>query len=1601
MFTYNVDGKNYTYSKEIGQEEAERRVRQFEEKVAKAQKGDPQEYEGFFTEAGEGVLSGLSKIPEGIVSTGTLVSDAITGGNATGLVEQWFDGLREDLGIDPTGAAGKVTEALVQFGIPGVAAASAVSKVGRVARIMRGQPRMAVKNRKIESYQLGTKLGAVRKGRDPFTMFEKKPTVFGLPGKVRTKAQKVGRYATMLGAAGLADAIVSTDDTQTLGDFFDAGPTNTVDAVGMDGQERAFAKIANKLKVGLEGGIATGVIPPALGASFTVLNKTLGARPVEGIKALNETVGNFAGKVIPENTTVLDLASGMTVPLARGMIDTAKRSIARREELLIKDPQKLTTLPSFIAKIESLLRYRGFLDPIVARARSLINPEVEGNIKIAKQKMQEIDKKITETLKNPRFTGLPDHSKRKYVDNFMDVLEGARKNQNLRGLSRNQQQVARQKANKIVDLPDELYTLYVDAANMIKKLSDQFVASKVIQDLPDDAVIQGNLTRAQFENQVERMMREGGYLRRLYRIYNDKNYKIQPQAKEEIIQKILAREGTDLGHIRGILSETPMRITDQQMDDIIQGGASLSRQQAEAYINKVVANAKAKGGNRGIGLNRLFQTRLDTSLINKRKVDSQVLREILGEVRDPREAFISTVSELSNFVATDRFLSLFKQSADANIASVAARNAARATEVGFKPEKQVFFKMDDEIIKFIKERATTYDINPDQISRIGQLDKELLSDALNKWLEENPNHVILGRSGETTIASNAYSPGANQTSSIYGTMFGYAVPRVMFNNLSSHVWTDADTMPTLLRKTYGMMQTLKGATQYAKTILSPLTQVRNVTSASGFAIAQGNYGKGASLGSSFNIVLRDAIDKELKTKNKTFIDLKRDNETLDFLVEMQKRGVIGSSAQLREIQENLRKGLGYEGSDGFVQGLKEFDERGLGLTQKQRAERQLGRSDPTFDAEKRSKLGQFFRRPLGFAEDLYRGGDDVWKIYNYLFELQKFRNARRKMQSAAITKVKKQPVGPLGRSFDDLNKEQQNNLIAGAVRNADREFGRYIGAKPDAVGDELDEAFKQFTADNIRNLVPNYELVPDVIKGLRGLPLGNFIAFPAEILRTGFNTLDVAMKELASDSAAIREIGARRLTNSMFTFGVLGEGIQRFGQMMTGTSDEEIDAINRLSAPWQRNSVLIPVGKDEKGNPEVIDFSYTNPWDMLSKPFHTVFRSLREGSRLQKSDFANVRGAAFDSLAEFFSPFFEVSMIYDSVLDVLPKESALGLGVGRGGRTRSGAKVYKEGDGLGLSLEKSMIHLLDTLKPNILPIRVPTGADLGIVRGQPVKSPELGRTARGVFFPEGGEFLGFNVKAEEPTTGREYKRYGELFRAFTGLQSQIIDRDKIAEFKAQEFKGLRSEAATLFTDALRLEDPTKEQMLEAYLRADDARLKAFREMKLNYDSLKQLGFTNNKIARILREKAGIGKKEIFSLRADKYIPYLPSKERLGSAIRKGIKVPYSTIMRLYRKRFGMKLTPEPKKKASPATVNDFLDLTSTKSNPNFKVNPLNEIQKIPEQTTQRTTEEPTINLATVTSQLLNPSPENREIAQFLGGNPEQILKNMEIARRTG
>ena len=412
MYTYRVGNEDYTFNEEIGQEEAERRIAA----LTSAPTNKEPRYEGFFTEAAEGFASGVTKIPEGIASTGTLMYDAITGGNVTGAVEAWFDNLREEAGIDPEGAAGKVTEALVQFGIPGLYAASAISKVGKLAtgtgkagsllrpdrfvtapitrgtsklldafapktkkfltdverrrRIREGEVKIGTKRvGETDARQLTPPLGTSGvRARDAADIKLRKKVLGVKYFPTLSQAQKVGRYALLATGAGLADAIVSTDDTQTLGDFFDAGPTNTIDAVGKEGQERAFAKIFNKMKVGIEGGVATAVLPPAFLASLNVVNRTLAARPAELLDKISPTLGAGLGKALPtgKETTVLDLASGFTVPLAREGIKSATRNIlAREQDILTRGligEDSVGTLSGIIGRMEAIARYRGFLD---------------------------------------------------------------------------------------------------------------------------------------------------------------------------------------------------------------------------------------------------------------------------------------------------------------------------------------------------------------------------------------------------------------------------------------------------------------------------------------------------------------------------------------------------------------------------------------------------------------------------------------------------------------------------------------------------------------------------------------------------------------------------------------------------------------------------------------------------------------------------------------------------------------------------------------------------------------------------------------------------------------------------------------------------------------------------------------------------------------------------------------------------------------------------------------------------------------------------------------------------------------------------------------
>ena len=74
-------------------------------------------------------------------------------------------------------------------------------------------------------------------------------------------------------------------------------------------------------------------------------------------------------------------------------------------------------------------------------------------------------------------------------------------------------------------------------------------------------------------------------------------------------------------------------------------------------------------------------------------------------------------------------------------------------------------------------------------------------------------------------------------------------------------------------------------------------------------------------------------------------------------------------------------------------------------------------------------------------------------------------------------------------------------------------------------------------ADIVKNNVPNYDYVGEFVQTLRKFPVGNFVSFPAEILRTGTNIVRRALKEInyketLEDGAVVKPlqgIGFKRL----------------------------------------------------------------------------------------------------------------------------------------------------------------------------------------------------------------------------------------------------------------------------------------------------------------------------------------------------------------------------------------------------------------------------------------------------------------------------------------
>tara|TARA_R110002050_G_scaffold152112_1_gene279449 strand:- start:7393 stop:13005 length:5613 start_codon:yes stop_codon:yes gene_type:complete len=229
-----------------------------------------------------------------------------------------------------------------------------------------------------------------------------------------------------------------------------------------------------------------------------------------------------------------------------------------------------------------------------------------------------------------------------------------------------------------------------------------------------------------------------------------------------------------------------------------------------------------------------------------------------------------------------------------------------------------------------------------------------------------------------------------------------------------------------------------------------------------------------------------------------------------------------------------------------------------------------------------------------------------------------------------------------------------------------------------------ESVLKQEAAKIVKNTMPNYDQIPKGIKALRNLPLGNFVAFPAEIVRTSVHIVKQSAKELASSSNIIRRRGAQRLTGFAFTnvgFGVIADQSADFLQF----TEQEVADRNLLgSGPFSSGRDTI-FTRDENGDIYALDTQYLNSYNTISEPIREAYDKIITGE-LKGQELEDYLGEAVQAaIVEFTTPYVSTSIATGPIASL-----AQGF-MNEDGRDAEGRVIFTQKDGLNFkNLRKSL-----------------------------------------------------------------------------------------------------------------------------------------------------------------------------------------------------------------------------------------------------------------------------------------------------------------------
>jgi len=409
----------------------------------------------------------------------------------------------------------------------------------------------------------------------------------------------------------------------------------------------------------------------------------------------------------------------------------------------------------------------------------------------------------------------------------------------------------------------------------------------------------------------------------------------------------------------------------------------------------------------------------------------------------------------------------------------------------------------------------------------------------------------------------------------------------------------------------------------------------------------------------------------------------------------------------------------------------------------------------------------------------------------------------------------------MGQPFDDVS------VVTGAKKTFD---------------DGIDEA----AAYLLRNTYPTYSKVPPSIQNLRKLPIGSFISFPAEILRTATNAISIGLKESAHSNPAIRQMGLRRLTGASLTNFAVGTGLVSTAQYLTNSTDSQWDAYKRSGAAvWDSRSKLLPIKGWKNGESAAINFSYFSPYDSLHAPFAAAIAKAREQNLNPQETEKYVLDLMFSEdgpVFTFLEPFITEPIGFDRFIDVTT----------RNGRKDQGGTVFSASDDLGAKFAKSFAYVLDGVQP---------GA---------TKSADKISGALSLDLTKGGAPL---------------KLFDELLALFAGTRIIRIDVKKSLKYQAATMNRLLRavDENEQFYNVDNYAKNTPNDMIRTFEKMQDEAFRIQKDMFIRIKDFELLDLDEDEIRKILKN-AGVSRKVRTNLINGVFTPVNFSKKRFETKV---------------------------------------------------------------------------------------------------------------------